>query len=154
MASFFKHWAVRPTSGGHLLDDRAWTEYPIRGQDQPHNDTWRIEPTVGQERLPRGHAARATTVPPKVDEYDNSMSEATSAAVGTAMIVPQAYHGREQTYLKHRVLKHYPTAGPKNSPRVPDDTRSPCGISTASQGLGMRRRATIATPRSVSPYKP
>lgn len=108
VAFFFKQWGgLRPTSGGHLLDDRAWIEYPTHEQDRPRNDTWKIETTVGQERLPRGHAASATTVPPKVDEDDNSMGEATSAVVRTAMIVPEAYHGREQTYVKHRVLKLY-----------------------------------------------
>jgi three-Cys-motif partner protein len=35
------------------------------------------------------------------------MGEATSAVVRTAMTVPEAYHGREQTYMKHRVLKFY-----------------------------------------------
>jgi hypothetical protein len=75
VAFFFKQWGgLRPTSGGHLLDDRAWTEYPAREQDQPGHDTWRIETTVGQERLPRGHAARATTVPPTIDEDNNSSS--------------------------------------------------------------------------------
>jgi protein gp37 len=108
VAFFFKQWGgLRPTSGGHLLDDRAWTEYPTREQDQLRKDTWRIETTVGRERLPQGHAARATTVPPMIDENDNSMGEATSAVVRTAMIVPEAYHGREQTYVKHRVLKLY-----------------------------------------------
>jgi protein gp37 len=75
VAFFFKQWGgFRPTSGGHLLDDRAWTEYPAREQDQPGHDTWRIETTIGQERLPRGHAARATTVPPTIDEDNNSSS--------------------------------------------------------------------------------
>ncbi|HEX2276491.1 MAG TPA: three-Cys-motif partner protein TcmP [Candidatus Tectomicrobia bacterium] len=35
------------------------------------------------------------------------MSVNTSAVTSTAMAVPQAYHGREQTYVKHRILKHY-----------------------------------------------
>jgi three-Cys-motif partner protein len=108
VAFFFKQWGgLRPTSGGHLLDDRAWIEYPTREQDRPRNDTWKIEITVGQERLPRAHAGSATTVPPKVDEDDNSMGEAASAVMRTAMIVPEAYHGREQTYVKHRILKLY-----------------------------------------------
>jgi three-Cys-motif partner protein len=108
VAFFFKQWGgLRPTSGGHLLDDRAWAAYPTYEQDQPRNDAWRIETIGGQERLPRGHAAGATTVPLKNDENDNSMGEATSAVVRTAMIVPEAYHGREQTYVKHRVLKLY-----------------------------------------------
>jgi three-Cys-motif partner protein len=108
VAFFFKQWGgLRPTSGGHLLDDRAWIEYPTREQDRPHNNTWNIQTTVGQKRLPRSHAVRAAAVPPKVDEDDNSMGEATSAVVRTAMIVPEAYHGREQTYVKHQVLKHY-----------------------------------------------
>jgi three-Cys-motif partner protein len=108
VAFFFKQWGgLRPTSGGHLLDDRAWIEYPPREQDRPRNNMWKIETTVGQERLPRGHAVRAATVLPKVDEDDNSMGEATSTTVSTARIVPKAYHGREQTYVKHQVLRHY-----------------------------------------------
>ena len=44
VAFFFKQWGgLRPTSGGHLLDDRAWTEYPIHEQDQPRHDTRRIQ---------------------------------------------------------------------------------------------------------------
>ena len=35
------------------------------------------------------------------------MDEDTSAVVRTATIVPEAYYGREQTYVKHRVLKLY-----------------------------------------------
>jgi three-Cys-motif partner protein len=107
VAFFFKQWGgLRPTSGGHLLDDRAWTEYPIR-EDQSRHYEWRIATPVGQERLPRGHAVRATTVPLTIAEDDNKMDEATSAVVRTAMIVPEVYHGREQTYVKHRVLKLY-----------------------------------------------
>jgi three-Cys-motif partner protein len=107
VAFFFKQWGgLRPTSGGHLLDDRAWTEYPTHKQDQPYHNAWTIETPVAQGRLPRGRAARATIIPSTIDA-DNSMSEATPTAVGTAMIVPEAYHGREQTYMKHRVLKLY-----------------------------------------------
>ena len=108
IAFFFKQWGgLRPTSGGHLLDDRAWTEYPIHEPDQPHHDTEKVATSVGPERLPRGHAARATTLPPMIDEDDNPMGEATSTMVKAAMIVPEAYYGCEQTYVKHRVLKLY-----------------------------------------------
>ena len=43
------------------------------------------------------------------------MGEATSTVVKPAMIVPEAYYGREQTYVKHRVLKLYLDSWPQKT---------------------------------------
>jgi hypothetical protein len=81
VAFFFKQWGgVRPTSGAHLLDDRAWSEYPRHPQDQPRDGEWRIETEVGQEQLSMDHDTPGTAAPQTVDRDDPTMSENTSAA--------------------------------------------------------------------------
>jgi three-Cys-motif partner protein len=108
VAFFFKQWGGRrPTAGGHLLDERAWAEYPRHRQDQPDDGQEKTDTTLERKLLPLQHTHPSTTDPQTIGEDENSMSVNTSAVTSTAMAVPQAYHGREQTYVKHRILKHY-----------------------------------------------
>jgi three-Cys-motif partner protein len=111
VAFFFKQWGgLRPTTGGHLLDDRAWAEYPEYPryrQDQPGGGNVRIDTKLGQRQPPLAHTTPATTAPQTVGEDENGMSIDTSAVVSTAMVGPKAYHSCEQTYVKHRILKLY-----------------------------------------------
>jgi len=107
-AFFFKQWGgLRPTSGGHLLDDRAWREYPTLTQNPPHDEVRKLVINDGQGHLAQDQGTWTTNVPIQGETGDNTMDKASSTMLSPAMIVPPAYHGREQTYVKHEVLRHY-----------------------------------------------